>query len=518
MSSIKFRIAAKTDMGLVRTNNEDNFQAAADLSSGQMRWINNEICSLGDKGALLVVADGMGGMNAGEVASEIAIATVRDCFATERLTAEVTKSRYSIEKYMNDTVVLADARIKAEAAKRPETRGMGTTIVIGWVLDGKLYVSWCGDSRAYVYNPAAGLHQITKDHSYVQSLVDKGSISHEDAFDFPDSNIITRCLSDASTKAKPESLLRPYEVCNNDIILLCTDGLCGMIRDNEIEQIIRANEHNMDELSDRLIQGACDAEGSDNITICLCQIMQGGKVCDPTVFVESDKRLRGKSANLTETVIKDSNDDDDHKKCKFCIIGLIALLVIVIGGILYWCFSNSGNDANSDDNKEKVDSVREEQPVPDVAPDEGQVTPPETDIQMPSEEQLKALEEKAKKQHKTDTKEPQKDQKKQDKNKNSEKKDEQNADKDDLFNTGKSINALEDLKTESKSTEAKAETKTTDNQSNTKQKTKTKNYLVKKGDSYSSIADSLKIKVAVLQKVNNNKPLKAGETIQIPVK
>lgn len=153
MNTMKIRLAAKTDMGIVRTNNEDNFQVAADLTSDKMQWINNEVYSLGEKGTLLVVADGMGGMNAGEVASELAIETVREYFSSDRLTDEVLKNRYSIEKYMNEVIVEADARIKQEAKRRPETRGMGTTIVIGWILDGKLYVSWCGDSRAYVYNP-----------------------------------------------------------------------------------------------------------------------------------------------------------------------------------------------------------------------------------------------------------------------------------------------------------------------------------------------------------------------------
>ena len=98
MNSIKFRVAAKTDVGLVRTNNEDNFQVASDLSSPYMHWVNNEICSLGEKGALLVVADGMGGMNAGEVASALAIETVKEYFQAERLTPEVMKTRFSIEK------------------------------------------------------------------------------------------------------------------------------------------------------------------------------------------------------------------------------------------------------------------------------------------------------------------------------------------------------------------------------------------------------------------------------------
>lgn len=363
MNTIKFRLAAKTDMGLVRTNNEDNFQAAADLSCGQMRWVNNEICSLGEKGALLVVADGMGGMNAGEVASELAIETVREYFSLENLTPEVTKNRFSIEKYMKEVIVVADARIKAEAKERPETRGMGTTIVIGWILEGNLYVSWCGDSRAYIYNPVAGLHQITKDHSYVQGLVDKGVISREDAFEYPDSNIITRSLCDGGAKAKPESLLKPYELCDNDIILLCTDGLCGMIRDNEMESVIRNNEHNMDVLVDELIHAACEAEGSDNITVCLCQILQGGTHCNPDVFIESENRLNGGNNNTVHTVINENKEEiyKNKKKITIALIGLLLVMLISGGGIWYFVGKSPKKNVmditNMDSTKVKKDST-----------------------------------------------------------------------------------------------------------------------------------------------------------------
>lgn len=337
MSTIKFRLAAKTDVGLVRTNNEDNFQVAADLSSGTMRWVNNEICSLGDKGALLVVADGMGGMNAGEVASALAIETIREHFSADKLTSEITKNRFSIEKYMNETIVAADACIKREAKANPETKGMGTTIVIAWLLDGKLYVSWCGDSRAYIYNPKSGLHQITKDHSYVQSLVDKGTISREEAFDYPDSNIITRSLSDGSGKAKPESLLRPYDLCDNDIILLCTDGLSGMIRDTEVESVIRQNEHDMDLLTSKLIQSACDAEGSDNITICLCQILQGGAISDPKVFDEVEAKLNGRKTSSTQTIITGIEGNKTPTNRMLYII-IVCLLLIIAAGGGYWLY------------------------------------------------------------------------------------------------------------------------------------------------------------------------------------
>ena len=356
MNSIKFRIAAKTDVGLVRENNEDNFQASSDLSVEPMRWVNNEICSLGEKGALLVVADGMGGMNAGEVASQLAIETVRSAFSPQNLTNEVMKNRFSIEKFMNSVVEEADMRIKSEAKAHPESRGMGTTIVIGWLLNGKLYLSWCGDSRAYVYNPKVGLHQITKDHSYVQSLVDKGAISKEDAFDYPESNIITRCLSDSTSKAKPESLLQPYDICENDIIILCTDGLSGMIRDNEIEGIIRRNEHDMDACSDALIRAACDAEGADNITICMCQILQGGGTCNPKVYEEYDKRLAGPAEKTSQKPGRISTKiigkDSKRKKWLYGGIALLMLIAITLG-VLYFTGVLSKKDTPTQENNTK---------------------------------------------------------------------------------------------------------------------------------------------------------------------
>lgn len=341
-------------MGVVRTNNEDNFQVAVDLASDKMQWINNEVYSLGEKGTLLVVADGMGGMNAGEVASELAIETVREYFSAERLTDEILKNRYSIEKYMNEVIVAADARIKQEAKLRPETRGMGTTIVIGWILDGKLYVSWCGDSRAYVYNPVAGLHQISKDHSYVQGLVDKGAISKEDAFDYPDSNIITRSLSDGMTKAKPESLLKPYELCNQDIVLLCTDGLNGMLRDSEIEDVIRNNEIDMDCLADELIKAACEAAGSDNITICLCQILEGGGVCTPNTFESFDNRLAGRQRQDTKiTLPSEKKKSVWYRKKTFLILMVCLLLVLAGGGCWLWMHGTG--------NKEQIETKNQEQ-------------------------------------------------------------------------------------------------------------------------------------------------------------
>lgn len=497
MSTIKFRLAAKTDVGLVRTNNEDNFQVAADLSAAQMRWVNNEVCSLGDKGALLVVADGMGGMNAGEVASELAIETVRSYFSPENLTSEITKNRFSIEKYMNDVIVAADARIKQEAREHPESKGMGTTIVIGWLLDGKLYVSWCGDSRAYVYNPDAGLHQISKDHSYVQSLVDKGAISREDAFDFPDSNIITRSLCDASTKAKPESLLKPYTLCDNDIILLCTDGLNGMIRDHEIEMVIRNNEHNMDVLVDELIHAACEAEGSDNVTICLCQILQGGQVCNPTVFEESDNRLNGGRNNIVRTLIDGGGNVKPAKTRLFVIIACIAMILLAMS-VLYFTGHLGQRDA---ENIQPADSTEMNRPV---QPEEMQTPNEQSEAAEPATE-------------KADTPDQKQVGKNKDKKRNPEPKAPSHVleetpepptddiDQDVITPVG---NLNDDVK---KVVEEPVEEPT-------EREAETQVYDVMKGDTYYSLAAKFNTNVDLLKQLNGNKELKAGDRIVVPIR
>lgn len=363
MNKIKFKIAAKTDVGLERSNNEDNFQASSDLLITPMRWVNNEICQLGEKGALLVVADGMGGMNAGEVASQIAIDTVREEFAPINITPEITKSRYTIEKFMNEVVVKADAKIKDVSKKRPETRGMGTTIVIAWLYNENFYVSWCGDSRAYVYNPEHGLHRLTKDHSYVQQLVDAGKLTEDEAFDFPESNIITRCLCDAKQKAQPECLDNPYPICDNDIILLCTDGLCGMIRDYEIQEVMNSFTKDMTVLTDNLVQAALNASGADNCTVCLCQILSGGKKNVGNYFSESSsKGLIHKCDKLL---------GNSHRKTKF---GIFVALLVCLVGIASW-YLISGNNNSEQQCSTPVDSIVSQKDTPDNESnvDEGKV-------------------------------------------------------------------------------------------------------------------------------------------------
>ena len=209
MKKIKFRLAAYTDAAGKRNDvpplygNEDNFYVDADLSEEpQGEFSSDEEKALSDYGSLLVIADGMGGMNAGEVASEIAVRTVKECFAHKNLTDRIVADAESRERYMEHVVEEADAAIKARSQENKECEGMGSTIIMVWICDGVASVTWCGDSRAYLFREPKGIAQISKDHSYVQSLVDDGKITEEEAFDHPYGNIITRSLGDPEKRQR----------------------------------------------------------------------------------------------------------------------------------------------------------------------------------------------------------------------------------------------------------------------------------------------------------------------------
>ena len=164
-----------------------------------------------------------------------------------------------------------DENIVNASKEDSSTQGMGTTIVIAWILNDKAYICWCGDSRCYVFNGNSGFCRLSKDHSYVQDLVDQGKLDPENAFDHPYSNIITRCLGDPTNRSNPD--FRSYNLKDGDTLLLCSDGLCGLCHDEEIMQIIEENQDDLMTCKDRLIEAALEAGGYDNITIVLCHIM-----------------------------------------------------------------------------------------------------------------------------------------------------------------------------------------------------------------------------------------------------
>ena len=158
--SLKIRLAARCEAA-GRSENEDNFQVAEDLSVNNTGFTTDKVFSLGAKGTLLLVCDGMGGMNAGEVASAVGVETIKNLFAPQLLTSDIFTNDDSVCSYMKRAIVKADSRIKEEASKDEAKQGMGSTAVMAWLLGHKVYVAWCGDSRCYRYNPARGLEQLS---------------------------------------------------------------------------------------------------------------------------------------------------------------------------------------------------------------------------------------------------------------------------------------------------------------------------------------------------------------------
>lgn len=299
MMKISFKLAAWC-AAAGRDYNEDNFQLKDNLSNPDWGSIKTDApVLLDEKGALLIVCDGMGGLNAGEVASDLAVKTIQEWFAAERLTPQVLATPESIMQYIEKAIIAADDKIKEDGKQNKEHEGMGSTIVLAWLVKKNVYVGWCGDSRAYRFNPAFGIEQLSHDHSYVQELVDSGKLLPELAFDHPDSNIITRSLGDNRQKARPD--VKCFPLYNNDIILLCSDGLSGVLQNHEMEAILLKNTDSMENCRKALWAESEKVGWTDNVTMILCNIISGGEKPDRNIqkpTVQTKKKKRGKTTLL----------------------------------------------------------------------------------------------------------------------------------------------------------------------------------------------------------------------------
>lgn len=267
---MKIKIVAVTDTGKERTNNEDAYIICPDLS--QQDWSHSETPTyipLSKYGSLLVVADGMGGANAGEVASSIATKSIRRAFSKDNVENAIKNN--GIEDLLYSCIKDADESINQKIYEDPDTSGMGTTIVVCWVIGNIAYIAWCGDSRCYVYNAFKGLKLLSKDHSLVQELIDKGEITEKEASTHPDNNVITRGLGDVNSQSHPDIV--KYSINPNDILLLCSDGLCGYSTNKEIEHILDTNSIDVMKCRDELLKLALDAGGYDNICISLASLI-----------------------------------------------------------------------------------------------------------------------------------------------------------------------------------------------------------------------------------------------------
>ncbi|MDH5611907.1 MAG: Stp1/IreP family PP2C-type Ser/Thr phosphatase [Gammaproteobacteria bacterium] len=249
----KIEITGKTDVGSVRDHNEDA--------------INTEP-SLG----LAILADGMGGHRGGEVASAITVSTIFDTLTTrlksikEASTDEETG--YSMESMtIHDAITLANTNVFDSSGENAQYRGMGTTVVVLLFYDNRFTVAHVGDSRLYRIRDGV-LEQVTRDHSLMQELIDRGFYTPEQARNSLNKNLVTRAIG---IEENVRIDIQEDVVQINDIYLLCSDGLSDMIEDDLIHETIKRNSDNLEKAATELIEEANRHGGKDNISVILAR-------------------------------------------------------------------------------------------------------------------------------------------------------------------------------------------------------------------------------------------------------
>ncbi|WP_342539750.1 Stp1/IreP family PP2C-type Ser/Thr phosphatase [Heyndrickxia sp. FSL K6-6286] len=241
------RAVFRTDKGKIRQRNEDNGGIFTN--------------SAGDH--LAIVADGMGGHNAGDVASKITV----DLMYKNWTQAPKMTNAEMVEKYLHEIVTEINQSLFEHANNNIECEGMGTTLVAAAYTDDFVTIANIGDSRCYLFNED-GFKQITEDHSYVNELVKTGIISKEDAEHHPRKNVVLKALG---TEQSIEADVKTIIIEEGDYLLLCSDGLSDKLTEDQIKEILE-NENNIEEKAQILIDMANDHGGEDNITLVIIEV------------------------------------------------------------------------------------------------------------------------------------------------------------------------------------------------------------------------------------------------------
>lgn len=247
----------QTDRGKVRQHNEDR--------GGIFHHANNN--------CLMAVADGMGGHNAGDVASEMTLETLKELWeqTNEAFTPEAA------EQWLLENISRINEKIYAHSKSQKEYEGMGTTIVAAICTQGFATVAHIGDSRCYILNER-GFHQLTEDHSLVNELVRSGEISKEDAEHHPRKNVLLRALG---TEGSVHADIRTITFEEGDLLLLCSDGLSNKVADQEMQQILMQST-TLEEKAAELVKLANDNGGEDNITVIIVKNEDENELGDVT--------------------------------------------------------------------------------------------------------------------------------------------------------------------------------------------------------------------------------------------
>jgi serine/threonine protein phosphatase PrpC len=259
--NIVVHVYGVSDVGRTREHNEDAFMVA-DLDKAQPLTFPAEQTQVpGEHGTLFMVADGMGGAAAGEIASSMAVDVILSELRGKWSSGPGTDPKV-FAVTLHDATEVANDRIHEYASEHPENRGMGTTATVAGILGDTLYIAQVGDSRAYLMRQSK-VRQLTKDQSLMQRLIEAGEITAEEAEVSERRNIILQALG-------PEAAIKVdithQQLRRGDVLVLCSDGLSGVVRDHEIERVARESS-DLVTLCHQLISLANESGGPDNITV-----------------------------------------------------------------------------------------------------------------------------------------------------------------------------------------------------------------------------------------------------------
>ncbi|MBO5478203.1 MAG: Stp1/IreP family PP2C-type Ser/Thr phosphatase [Clostridia bacterium] len=240
------KIFANTDLGKARDMNEDFYYIATDQ----------------DELKLYILADGMGGYNGGEIASRLATASVKSYIETNF--SGIEHDRESILKLIESSIEYANMIVYEKAKENAELVNMGTTLEVCLIYNNKAFIGHIGDSRIYRIRKEF-IRKLTKDHSYVEQLVEDGTITKEEAENHPKKNMLMKALG-CTPYVEPDVMVKGF--LKGDVILICSDGLTNMVKEEEIFEIVKSNIENS---SNKLVNRANEMGGYDNITVIIIE-------------------------------------------------------------------------------------------------------------------------------------------------------------------------------------------------------------------------------------------------------
>lgn len=262
-----------SDRGRKRDSNEDHFAVAELVRS--LRVQHTSLAQLGTslsahRGYVLMIADGVGGGNAGEVASGLSVATIEDFMLNtlKRFSNLQAGEEQGALRALQEALCEADARIFEETDEHPEWRGMGTTLTMAFAVNWRLFVAHAGDSRCYLFS-GGRLQQLTQDHTMTADMARRGLLPPEKIAGHPWRHVVTNALGGSEPGVQVE--LHSLDLHPDDMLLLCSDGLTEMMSDDEITTVLQA-EHNSQSACERLIAEANLRGGKDNITVIVARV------------------------------------------------------------------------------------------------------------------------------------------------------------------------------------------------------------------------------------------------------